>query len=87
LESQVGTLSARVDGTLRGADQTFVSLRETVGAARVLIEPGSPLDHDLRSTLRDVATAARSLSELADFLERNPSALLYGKQPAPQETP
>ena len=60
-------------------------MRETVGSARVLIEPGSPLDHDLRTTLRDVGTAARSLAQLADFLEQNPTALLYGKQPQPEE--
>jgi paraquat-inducible protein B len=86
LGGEVNTLGARVDTTLRGADQTFTSLRETAGAARILIEPGSPLDHDLRSALRDVGAAARSLSELADFLERNPTALLYGKSPPAQES-
>jgi paraquat-inducible protein B len=86
LGGEVDTLGARVDSTLRGADQTFASLRETAGAARILIEPGSPLDHDLRNALRDVGAAARSLSALADFLERNPTALLYGKPPPAQES-
>jgi paraquat-inducible protein B len=55
-----------------------------VAAARTLIEPGSPLDHELRKTLQDVSSAARALGQLADYLERNPTALLYGKQ-APAE--
>jgi paraquat-inducible protein B len=85
VRGEVKPLVTRVDSTLTGATQTFTSVRETVGSARVLIEPGSPLDHDLRTTLRDVGTAARALAQLADFLEQNPTALLYGKQPQPEE--
>jgi paraquat-inducible protein B len=85
VRGEVKPLVTRVDSTLIGATQTFTSVRETVGSARVLIEPGSPLDHDLRTTLRDVGTAARALAQLADFLEQNPTALLYGKQPQPEE--
>jgi len=84
LQGRVDPLAKRLDSTLSGADQALTSVRETVGAARLLIEPGSPLDHDLRKTLRDVSSAARALGELADFIERNPTALLYGKQ-APSE--
>ena len=81
---RVDPLLARLDSTLAGADQTFTSVRNTAGTANTLIEPGSPLDHDLRKALQDVSTAARSLAQFADFLERNPSALLYGKQPPPE---
>jgi paraquat-inducible protein B len=84
LQGRVDPLAKRLDSTLSGADQALTSVRETVGAARLLIEPGSPLEHDLRKTLRDVSSAARELGELADFIERNPTALLYGKQ-APSE--
>lgn len=84
LQGQVNPLAQRVGSTLTGADQALTSVRETVSAARTLIEPGSPLDHELRKTLQDVSTAARALGELADFLERNPSALLYGKQAPPE---
>src|SRR5262245_25842457 len=83
LQGRVDPLAKRLDSTLVGAGQTFTSVRDTVGTARTLIEPGSPLDHDLRKTLQDVSGAARALAQLADYLERNPTALLYGKQPPP----
>lgn len=85
LRVEVAPLKTRLDGTLTSAEHALTSVRDTAGAARVLIEPGSPLDHDLRQTLRDVSAAARSLGELADYLERNPTALIYGKQ-APKDT-
>jgi paraquat-inducible protein B len=85
VRGRVTPLASRLDSTLVGADQTFSSVRETASSARVLIEPGSPLDHDLRATLRDVGSAARSLAQLADFLQQNPTALLYGQQPPPKE--
>jgi paraquat-inducible protein B len=85
LSRQVGALGTSMDRTLEGAADTLETVRDTAGAAKVLIEPGSPLDHDLRSALQDVGTAARALSQLADYLERNPSALIYGKPPSNQE--
>ena len=39
----------------------------------------SPLYHDLKRVLRDLADAARSIRVLADYLERHPDALIYGK--------
>ena len=86
LQGRVEPLVSRLDSTLGGVDQTFGSVRDTMGAARSLIEPGSPLDHELRKALQDVSSAARAMAQLADFLERNPSALLYGKRaPAKDE--
>jgi len=87
LRGSVGPISTRLDGTLAGADEALVTVRETAKAARILIEPGSPLDHDLRATLRDVGEAARAMAQLADFLERNPTALLYGKEPSSEDKP
>src|SRR4030095_13970358 len=84
LQGRVDPLAKRLDSTRHDADRALPSVRETVGAARLMIEPGSPLDHDLRKTLRDVSMAARALGELADFIARTPTALLYGKQ-APSE--
>ncbi len=86
VSTRVDPLMKRLDTTLAGADQTFGTVRETAQSANTIIEPGAPLDHDLRKALQDVSDAARALAQLADFLERNPTALLYGKQ-APPEAP
>ncbi|MBI3799233.1 MAG: MCE family protein [Deltaproteobacteria bacterium] len=69
------------------------SLKETVGAVRVTLEsaqevlknvngvtaPNSPVGYELVQTLRQLSEAARALRVLADFLERNPNALLFGR--------
>lgn len=83
LDGHVGPFSRRLDTTLVRTQQTLGAVEKAAGAANTIIEPGSPLDHDLRSALVEIANAARSVQQLADYLERNPSALLYGK-PAPE---
>jgi paraquat-inducible protein B len=84
VSGRVDPLMKRLDTTLGSADQTFGTVRDTARSANTIIEPGAPLDHDLRKALQDISDAARALAQLADFLERNPTALLYGKQPPPE---
>jgi paraquat-inducible protein B len=43
------------------------------------VKPDAAVMKDIRSTLSQVANAARSLRKLADTLERDPSALIRGK--------
>jgi paraquat-inducible protein B len=85
LHGDVQPLTQHVDATLTAADQALSNVRIVAGTANTMIAPGSPVDHDLRTALRDVSDAARALAQLADFIERNPTALLYGKQPPPGE--
>jgi len=84
VSGRVDPLIKRLDTTLTSADQTFGTVRDTARSATTIIEPGAPLDHDLRKALQDISDAARALAQLADFIERNPTALLYGKQPPPE---
>lgn len=86
IDGQVDPLSREVRVTLEGAQRAMTSVEQTAAAATTLIEPGSPLDYDLRQSLRAVSNAADAMRLFADFLERNPSALLYGRS-QPQETP
>jgi paraquat-inducible protein B len=44
-----------------------------------MLQPGSPVRVHLGTTLEQTAAAARSLRLLADYLERRPDALIYGK--------
>jgi paraquat-inducible protein B len=84
-----------VDG-LREVKPLLESLKSTSEAARVTLEragttmqsagaavgPDSALRYDLARLLKELTTTARSLRTLADFLEKNPNALILGK-PAP----
>jgi paraquat-inducible protein B len=53
--------------------------RSTMASAQLVISPGSPMVHKLDSTLDNLADASRSIHDLADYLQRNPSALIRGK--------
>ena len=67
--------SDEAHATLQRATTTMQSAGEVVG-------PDSALRYDLARLLKELTTTARSLRTLADFLEKNPNALILGK-PAP----
>lgn len=87
LQSANRTLT-RLDGeTLPEAKKTLEDLRRGLIAAEhllgntdnALVGPDAPAQQELRDALREIARAARAIRELADYLERNPEALLRGK--------
>ncbi len=57
---------------------------KTLKTVREAISPDSPLRYDLETTLQELAAAARSIRLLAEYLESNPNALIYGKGGRPQ---
>jgi paraquat-inducible protein B len=70
--------------TADAARATLASAELTLGTADQVIGRDSALRYDLARMLRELTSTARSLRTLADFLERNPNALLLGK-PVPGE--
>ena len=84
-----------LDAALKSADQTskrvdaeivpemkatLVEARKTLAAAKQTLSADAPLQSELRDTLRELSRAAQSLRVLTDYLERNPEALLRGKE-------
>ena len=57
----------------------FVEAQATFVEAKAILDPASPLTYQLNKTLEDISGAARSTRELADFLQRNPSAVIRGR--------
>jgi paraquat-inducible protein B len=72
------------DQTLHSTDRTLVSARGTIENANGLVGPNSPQAQQLSNTLEEVGRAARSLRVLADYLERHPESLIYGKKGEPK---
>jgi paraquat-inducible protein B len=68
LDQHLTPLVSEVEQSLKSARQTLE-----------LVEPGAPMTVDLANTLESLAGAARSISELANYLQRHPEALIYGK--------
>jgi paraquat-inducible protein B len=57
----------------------LVQARSTLASFQLVVSPGSPVTHKLDSTLDQLNDASRSIHDLADYLQRNPSALIRGK--------
>jgi paraquat-inducible protein B len=75
LDSGVG----RLETTLKRLDQTLGSVELSLGSFNTLVDPRAPFVYQMTSTLADLSAAARSVRELADYLERNPSAVFTGR--------
>ena len=73
LDTQVGPVSAELVRSLRSFHDAAQSIQKLVG-------PQSGLSDEAVKTLRQLTQTAQSLQELADFLERNPNALITGKK-------
>ncbi len=65
------------------SDKTGVALqqaRATFQAAQTLVDPNAPLAVELTGALREITAAARSVRLLVEYLERNPSAVVRGRE-------
>ena len=65
--------------SLAAAQQAFVQAQGAFAEAKAMLDPASPITYELNKTLVDIEGAARSTRELADFLQRNPSAVIRGR--------
>ena len=66
--------------TLSEVEKTLNNASDLFRTAEGTIADGSPLKYDLSVMLRELAAASRSVRNLAEYLERNPSSLLSGKK-------
>lgn len=78
----------RVDGELTPqAARTLADLSRTLAGIEKQIDgvlaENAPMQRDVRETLRELSRAAESLRNLADYLERNPGAILRGRVEEP----
>lgn len=72
-------------GTLIDVRAAMVEARKALDAADAVLKPNSPLSQDARDAMREIARAAAAFRVLADYLERQPDALLWGKDKPPAE--
>jgi paraquat-inducible protein B len=70
-------------GTLVEVRAAMVDARKAIDAADAVLKPNSPLSQDARDAMREIARAAAAFRVLADYLERQPDALLWGKDKPP----
>ncbi len=90
LKSAVANLNTTLDHTrklARNLDRTVVPeltatlkrAQSTLNAIKGSISKDSALYYELMQVLKELTGAARSIRVMADYLERHPDALIYGK--------
>jgi paraquat-inducible protein B len=72
-------LSADLQRTSRETAETMKETREVLIQVRASIDPDSPVWVNLNLALTQFADTADSLSQLTEYLQQNPSALVRGK--------
>ncbi len=71
--------------TLTAARLTLDETQKAVGNLDVIAVQNANLGYELAETLEQIADLSRSFRVLADYLERNPQALIRGKSPSKGE--
>lgn len=82
LRGQFGPLSTNATAAFVESRQTLVELRSGLEDLRDVIAPEARLLQQLDQTLDRLGDAARALTDLAEYLRRNPNALITGRAPA-----
>jgi paraquat-inducible protein B len=78
-DSVVGPVGEDVRRTVDRADSAMVALEQTLRQTRVLVEAEGVTATRLNEALYEIGQAARAFRSLSETLDRNPSALLRGK--------
>jgi phospholipid/cholesterol/gamma-HCH transport system substrate-binding protein len=77
--ARLGPLTSSFQSAGTDAQATLQRLQVTIDKVQSLLAPDAPLAYELTRTVVDLGEAARAVRALADYLERNPRALLTGK--------
>jgi paraquat-inducible protein B len=77
--SKVGPLMADIRESSDEANITMKQTRAALVSLQQTLDPNSPLVVRLNQTLDSLTETSQSLGEFADYLQRNPSALVRGR--------
>jgi paraquat-inducible protein B len=80
LDERTGPLLKSMQQTSERSTQAVEQARATLESVQGLADAGSPLAGQLVGVLEELRGTARSIRLLADYLERNPSALVRGRE-------
>ena len=80
LDGQIDPAGKELQATLVEARKTVQAFSEAAGATKAFIAAQAGVGEELGETLSHLNDAADSVRRLADFLERNPNALITGRK-------
>lgn len=81
IDQQVEPTAVGLRDTLAAAQKTIKTINTTTSAAGQFLANNSGVGEELVETMRSLNETADAVKRLAEFLERNPNALLTGRKP------
>jgi paraquat-inducible protein B len=79
VNEQLGPMAKSLQSNSANANAALLQATATLTVLQTTMAPDSPLIYRADEALKDLSSAARSVSQLADFVQRNPSALVRGR--------
>jgi paraquat-inducible protein B len=79
IDRQVGPMAASLEKGARDIDAAVQKAEAALDRLQAGLQPDAPLVYRTNQALENVSAAARSLRELGDYLQRNPSAIVRGR--------
>ena len=79
VNSKFDAISGDLQRTSKEAAETMKETREMLVEVQASLDPNSPLWVNLNFALAEFADTAQSVSQLTDYLQQNPSALVRGR--------
>ena len=80
IDGRVDPLADSLTNTLFEAQKTLADVRRGAQHLSDLLGPDNSFGSDLTQALEQVGNAGRAVADLAEFLQRNPNALLAGRK-------
>ena len=80
VDGRVDPLADSVTNTLSDAQKTLADVRRSLQNLSGVIGPDTSFRSDLTQALQQLANASRAVADLAEFLQRNPDALITGRK-------
>jgi paraquat-inducible protein B len=79
VDEQVNPMISSLHATLKAARLALEQSQKMLATAGYTISEDSPTIYELNNSLREISAMARSIRQLADYLQRHPESLLSGK--------
>ncbi len=79
VDKEIPVIAAGLQKTLEDVQATLAQARQTLATAENFLSDDGQVGYELTHTLSEISGAARSIRQLADFLNRDPNALIWGR--------
>jgi len=80
IDGRVDPLADNVNSAVHDVQKTLAELRRGIQNLSGFVGPDASFRSDLTEALEELSNASRAIADLAEFLQRNPNALLTGRK-------